>query len=329
MAPEMGILGGLTYAGSTLNGSLVEGDTTIAERRVWRHDLDFAVEFSPTDRVALTLALPTTLSWRFTWPEARTMVVDPIEGTGTYLASDETAEAPALSASGIEGLWLGIGVAPFSEQHSQSDQVTWRMDAAIRGPSAKKNLWTAPNGNRGVAPGGWGLRLAGAFSSDFGVGEPWLTAEYQRETKVSVDVIDEDGTTWATDLPLRPASVLGATCGVEIVALDQVETGTRFAVDLSLGATYRSWEDITTGIHLPNVLDSARSIPVTSGDSVSAIAGVAVDLHVDEHVRLRSGATIELRTPYRPEHLYEVRTGTDTYVIGWTFEVEGVGSFAR
>jgi len=327
MAPEMGILGGLTYTGSALNGTLVEDDTTIAERRVSRHDLNLAVEFSPAERVAITLAVPITLLWRFSFPEARTMVVDPITGTGTYLADDTTAEATAITAAGLQGVWLGAAVAPFSEQYAASDTITWRLDGAIRTPSAKRNLWTAPSGRRGAAPGGWGFRLAGAFSTDLGAGEPYLTAEYLRESKVSVDVV-EDGVTWATDLPLHPASVLGATGGVEIVALDRPDTGTRFAVDLSLGAAYRTWEDIATGVYLPNVLDSARSIPVTAGDSVSGTVGVALDLHVDAHVRLRSGATLEVRTPYRPEHLYEVRTATDTYVIGWTFEVTGVASFA-
>lgn len=328
MAPEMGILGGLTYSGSALNGSLVEGDVTIAERRISRHDLNFAVEFSPAERIAITLALPTTLSWRFTYPNARTMVIDPITGTGTYLAGEDTADATAIAAAGIQGVWLGAALSPFSELYSESDEITWRLDGALRTPSPQRNVWTAPSGRRGAATGGWGLRVAGAFSADLGKGEPWLLAEYTRESKVSVDVV-EDGVTWATDLPLHPASVLGAKGGVEIVAHERPDAGTRFAIDLSLGGAYRSWEDVATGIYLPNVLDSARSIPVTSGDSVSGSFGVALDLHVDEHVRLRGGATVEVRTPFRPEHLYEVRTDTDTYQIGWTFEVEGVGSFAK
>jgi len=329
MAPELGLLGGITYSGSALSGELLEADTVIADRRIVRHDLDFAVEFSPVEGVAITLGVPTTLSWKFSYPNARTMAVDPIDGSGTYLASDATADAEPVTASGIEGIWLGAAVAPFAERYGVGQPITWRLDAAIRGPSKNRNLWTAVNGSRRSPPGGWGFRLAGAFSSDLGTGEPWLTAEWIRESKVEVDIVDEQGVEWATDLPLRPASTLSSAVGIEIVATEKAETGLRVAVDLSLGASYRTWEDIATGVYLPNVLDNARTIPVTAGDTVAGTAGVGVDVHVDSHVRVRSGLTFEMRTPFRPEHVYDVETSWDTSVWGWNLEVEGVGTFKK
>lgn len=328
MAPAMGLAGGLTYGGSHLSGKLVEDGEVVSGRRITRHDLDLGFEFAPTDGVALTLAFAITPSWRFAYPDSRTMVVEPLDGSGSYLSGAPVAETPTIEAAGLEGIWIGGAVAPFAERYARAQATTWRLDAALRTPSAKRNLWTAPNGKRGPSPGGLGLRVAGAFSTDLGVGEPWLRVEYLDEGKVTLDVIDEAGVTWATDLQLAPASSVDATAGIEIVAVEVEETGSRAAVDLSFGAGYRTWEDVASGVYLPNVLDGARSIPVTAGDTVDAHAGVALAYDVNPFLRVRTGTTFTYRLPFRPEHVYPVTTSADTWQLGWFFQVSGRGSFA-
>jgi hypothetical protein len=95
-------------------------------------------------------------------------------------------------------------------------------------------------------------------------------------------------------------------------------------VNLWLGAGYRTWEDIASGVYLPNVLDGARSIPVTVGDTLSARAGTGFDVEIQQIVRIRGGLVFTYRMPYRLEHVYDVRTSADTLQIGWSLELSGV-----
>ena len=177
-------------------------------------------------------------------------------------------------------------MSPFSEQFLRLHRSTWRIDAAIRTPSPGRNLWTAAGGTRGAAPGGSAIRLAGAFSTDREPAEPYVRAQWIREGGAAVTVVDEAGLTWATDLPIRPASTVDFVAGVELEAIDLPATGARFAFDLWFGAEYRTWEDVASGVYLPNVVDSARSIPVTTGDTLAGRTGPDPGLH---HQRVPAG----------------------------------------
>lgn len=326
LAPEMGVVASLGYTGSAVSGRLVEAGQTVGGRRIGRHDLDLAAEFSPVRGLAVTLDLVYTPSLVFRYPLAREMIIEPLSGSGSYLTGELSAETPTVRASGLDGLWVGVAASPISEAYGNDQRATWRLDAGLRTPSRGRNLWTAPNGRRGAATGSSAFRLAGAFSTERGVSSPWLRAEWVHESQVKVDVIDEAGVQWATDLPLRPASTFTTDIGVELLAFRDPDTGTETAIDLWLGAGYRSWEDIATGVYLPNVLDGARSIPVTTGDTVTARAGAAVNVHAGERVRVRGGLTLGYRVPYRLEHVYDVRTSGDTFELGWSLVFSGVGS---
>ena len=74
-------------------------------------------------------------------------------------------------------------------------------------------------------------------------------------------------------------------------------------------------------MYLPNVLDGARSIPVTTGDQVFARAGTGVGFAVPSVGPVRGGLTFTYRIPYRLEHVYDVQTSGDTLEIGWSLEV--------
>jgi len=330
MAPGPGALVGVTYGGSSLRGDLIEQETVISGRRVVRHDLDVQVEVAPVEGVALTLGIATTPSLVFRYPDAREMTVEPATSEGSYLAGDPLDEEASVKASGLRGVWVGGAVAPFAERYRRaSSPTTWRVDVAFRTPSKQSNLWTATDGRRGVAPGGSALLLSGAFSSNLGVGSPYMKVAWQREGAVEVDVVDEDGKEWAKGLELRPASEVRLRGGIELLAYEEPDENSTFSFDLYLGGGYRSWEDIASGVYLPSVLGSSRQIPVTAGDNMLGLAGVGVDYHVNEYVRGRTGVEFRYRTPFRPEHAYDVTTSADTWEIGWNLTVQGVAAFVR
>jgi len=329
MAPGAGALIGVHYGGSALSGRLLESGTAIADRRVQRHDLDVTLEIAPIEGLAITAALATTPSWRFAYPDARQMVSEPASGSGSYLPGGVVADTPVIQAGGLQGVWLGAAVAPFAERYAGTAGSTWRLDAGFRPGSKGRNLWTAgDNGRRGAAPGGTAFKLQGAFSTDRGTGHPYAQVTWIREGAVAVDVSDENGTNWG-ELELQPASSLQLRGGVEIVAFESApgETPARFAVDLSAAAGYRSWEDVASGVYLPNVLESGRQIPVTVGDQMMGTLGLGFDYHAGEIVRGRTGATFTYAMPFRVEHVYDVRTSADTYTIGWSFTVQAAPRF--
>jgi hypothetical protein len=328
MAPGAGVLFGASYGGSALRGDLVEQGEVISGRRRVQHDLDIAAELAPVDGFAITLALATTPSLVYRYPEAREMIVEPANGEGSYLAGETFADDPVIKASGLQGVWIGAAAAPFAERYAAgSSGSTWRLDVAFRPGSKSSNLFTAPKGKRGVAPGGSALRFGGAFSSDLGLGNPYLAFAYQRESAVELDVVTEDGTEWAKGLALKPASTLRTRGGVEITAYELPDEGTRFAFDLYVGGGYRSWEDVASGVYLPSVLGSSRRIPVTVGDHMTGLAGLGIDYHVNDNVRGRTGLEFRYHTPFRVEHPYDVRTSGNTWEIGWSFTVQGLASF--
>lgn len=329
LPPELGLVGRLSYGGSSLSGKLLEEGQQVARRRITRHDLALGAELAPLPWVSFSLELGLTPSLRYRYPEAREMIIEPLTGSGSYLAGEPSLETPTVAASGISGLWLGIAANPLLAAGPSGDaRSAWRLDAAVRTPSKKRNLWTAPSrskggGSRGVAPGGTAFRLAGAFSRKLGIAEPWMRAVWVTENKVEVDIVDEQGNAWASDLPLQPASTVDLDFGGQFLAFSAAETGTKVAVNTWLGGGYRTWEDVASGVYLPNVLDGARRIPVTAGDSLEARAGLEVDVDVNEALALKTGAVVSWFLPFRPEHVYEVRTSPDTMRVGFTLTVEG------
>lgn len=323
MPAAMQGLGRVQYSGLIEYNALEEAGERVAGRRVQRHDLDYHLAFAPLDGLALTLGISHTPSVRYRYPDARPMLMEPVDGGGTYLLSDPGG-THVVQGAGLNGVWLGAAFAPFAERYARNQQATWRLDVAFRTGSPKRNLWTAPNGKRGSAPGGTALKLQGAFSRDLGVGHPWLQVAWTHENKVTVDLTDESGMTWAQDVVLRPASTVDILGGIELVAVDDRDTGARFAVDLYLGFGYRSWEDVASGVYLPHVVSASRQIPVTAGEQIHGRAGIAFDYHVNDAVRFRTGPDVRVHTPFRPEHVYHVRTRAENIAIGWMFRFEGI-----
>ncbi len=356
MPAELGVLGSATYRGSRLDGGLEEDGIRVGDRRFLRHDALVHLEFAPLEGLALTVEADATPAMQWEYPGGRTMLLDPLTGTGTYLTESDRAAtedtgpsspetgttattgttttapakrgAPGFEAGGLNGIWFGVAAAPFSQLYKRHQAANWRLDLAFRTGSAKHSLWTYNGDRRGSSPGGTALRVAGAFSSDYGVGEPYLTAEWLKENKVKVDVLDANGAAVAKGLEVRPGSTLSSTGGVEIVAWEALEKGHRVAFDLSGTFGYKSWADVATGVYLPDTLPIGERLPVTTSEHVFARFGLGFDVHAARHFRAKFGTNATFRTPYRLEHLYSVYTTPDSWELGWFFTLGGTGAVA-
>lgn len=314
------------YDGAFDQVGIEEDGVTYGLRNHLTHDVTIKLEAAVYQGVALYIALPIEASWRIWYPTgtdgvpaARQMLYEPVSGQGTYVKGQPLEVAPDLSGSGLQGVWIGVAGAPFREDYHRGVPITSRFDVAVRTPARNQTMYGQ---GRGAAPGGVGLLVAGAFSADRGIAEPYLRLAYQGELASDVEVTYADGSSGGT-LRLRPASTVSATVGAELVAMDNPTTGSRFAFDLSLGMTYRSWSDVASGFWLPSVLPTSMGIPVTQGETVMVHGGAAIDVDITRYVGLRLGATGTYFTPYRIEHVYPMRTDGQSFAMSWTAGLVG------
>ena len=276
--------------------------------------------------ISLNLGIPITPSVVYRYKGASEMNFDPVTETGTYASGDEIGTVEYKGGGG-SGVWLGAAFAPFSEAYAKQHQATYRLDIAMRTPNKKKTLWSADDKGRGAAPGGFGFRLAGAFSSDHGAVEPWMEFEYVREGKVSVDVIDDEGILQVSGLEVRPSSALSIRGGIELIALDDPEREIRVSFGFHMGAGYHTWSDVPSGLYLPDVLDQSRSVAVTSSDYISLLGGFNLESDITRWVGLKLGAEGRFYSPRYLEHVYPVFTTVDTF--GLFFAVDLIGKIRQ
>lgn len=300
---------GIGYGGTFGFGGLEEADVIYAKTSLQRHDLGVRGEFAPVTGLALGFQVAMTPSYKLEFSEATTMTFDPVAG-GTYVGGEPIEDPVLVEAGGMEGIWLHAAFAPFSEAYTKLDQiVTWRLEVGFRPPS-NQNFWVADDdGKRGIAPGGAGWRLSAAFSTDRGVASPYLRASSTLESRVTVDIPT------LGEAEVDPASSLDLLGGVELVSSENDEKGTRFSFDLHAGFGYRSWADVPSGIFLPSVLDSSKTILVTQSEYLTGRAGLGAIVEMNQYVGFELGVEGQYQTPHRLEHPYAVRTSADTFAV--------------
>ena len=314
---------GLAYDGSLYLGAFQEDGVQRGKRYTETQKLGARFEFAPIEGLSVVLGLPGVLREETWFPEATQMVFEPGSGTGSYAAGDPLTETPSFKGSGLQGLVLGVAVAPFAERYKKTVGVSWRIDAAFRTPTPKHTLFSVgANGQRGAAPGGAGVLVGAAFSHDAGKTEPWLDLDIDWELPATIDVTWPDGETQRA-IKIQPASAFDFRGGVELVAFENVESASRFAVDLHAGFGYRTWADLPSGFYLPSVLPGSRSIPVTRSDYIAATAGVAFDFDVNRWFGMRFGADGRYYSPFQIEHTYPVYTTADSFEVAWTVQAVG------
>lgn len=308
---------GFHYDGYVESGTLQEQGIAIADRTYREHGMELRAAFAPTAGLSLMVGVELTPTWGTAFTNTRQMLLEPVDGGGSYLDSPLLDGTVEVGGSGLDGLWLGASIAPFSEAYAKRHRITWRIDGAVRTGSKKSNRWRVQNGGRGSSPGGTAFRITGAFSRKTGVSEPYVRASYQSEGTVTVDVLDEAGL--GAPLDLSPASTAEIRGGCE---LSPSETGD-LSIDLWGGILYRTPENLPSGILLPNVLDSAKLIPITHSDTLTARVGMGFHIRMADFLRASLGAHAAYVVPHTQEHLFDVETSWDTFGAGWNAKLVG------
>ena len=258
---------GIHYLGTIRSMGVEEGGEEYARLRDSNHGATWNLTFAPADGLAFVLAADSTFSHSLTWLSATSMVFDPVKQSGTYTLG-APIEAPQVKGSGLNGLWIGAALQPFNESWPRAQRATWRIDLAYR-TGSKNTFWAETDGKRGSAPGGPAFRVVSAFSTDNGAANPYVQAAFQHEGRVTVDATDSAGTVVAPGLIVKPGTDLDLVGGVEVVGYRSETEGHRFAVDLRIGASYRSFRSLPSGLYLPSVLDASLPVGATQSDRLA------------------------------------------------------------
>jgi len=311
------------YLGDYWKGHLRQDGEDYGLRRLHTSALRYTLEFAPTDGLAIWLRADQVASERLAFEGASAMGRDPATGNATYARSPPLGSDVVHEGSGLRGVWLGVGVTPYARSWGEHlARSTWRLDAGLRMPDPQHTFFTTKGDHRGVAPGGFGVLVQGAFSLDHDPVDFYLVLRGQLETAATVDVIDEDGTTRISGAKVHAPDTFDARSGVELKAWER-DDGSEFAFDLFCGYRYTGWSQVPSGVLLPDVLDATRTEVVPSSDYLSFHGGVGVIAHVMQGVTLRAAVRAEYALPHRPEDPYPVVLGADTYGIGADASVTG------
>lgn len=310
----------LGYSGSFEQAGIEEAGETYAIRNTLRHDVTLRTEFSPYQGIGLTVGLPITASHQISYPSARAMVFEPVNGGGSFVDGALLDDPPSFRGSGVQGVWLGAAFTPVSTRFKRSLPMNLRIDLAARTPAPNATIYGP---NRGGSPGGAALRLSVAGSRRMGNAEPYSKLTWQQEFPFEAELADAAGSVIASGVRLKAASTIGFVVGTEAILAERSDDGMRVAFDVWGGLTYRGWADRGSGVHLPSVLDIGRTAPATKGEDLLARFGVGVDYHINTWVGLRFGGEGQYFTPHTIEHLYAARTDGGSFAVAWNAAIVG------
>jgi len=293
---------------------LVEGDTQVGARQERSHTLSLQGAFSPVQGVALAFSLPYVVDQRLSWSMAQQMSFDPILGMGSMVGTDPIDPPPVEKGHGLAGPLLAVQLTPFNADlfHNGFHRTTWLLEGGFRFQDKSSFFAERDDGSRGAGPGGAALHLRTAFSTTRQQARPYVQASFDRAFTVATDLRDADHAVVVAGAPVRPASRLDFRVGAEV----PVKTGPELAVSLDVRGRfgYRSWQDIPSGLYLPDVLAASREVLVTQGEALHATGGLGLQLRFPGTADLLVGGDCGVESPYRVEHPYRVRTDLGTVV---------------
>lgn len=303
---------GITYRFGRLSGGLVEDGTKVGSRLLETHEVLYGGVFSVGPGIGVFAEAEQVALERVSFPSANRMAYDPSGvHAGTMVGTDPLEPLPMREGSGFQGVWLGLRGTPFSEAFPRrKNRATWMLEAAWRTANATP-FWTVSGGSRGAGEGGNAWRVATAFSTRKGAGEPYMGASWTHTGPFTTNLQDAAGAVTAEGVELDGPDVLDIRSGIEFVAGEKAD-GRRLGIDLGIGVTYRTWEVIPSGILLPETLALTRSTPVTGAEATSARAGLAFHWRVLQAVQVDLGGNVGWVVPHAIEHPYPVLTGSDT-----------------
>lgn len=310
----------IRYDFSTESARLLEDDALVANRTIDQHLMTFSGEFTVMPGAQVFFELPVYIGETITFEDSYSMVIDPNTDSGTYLGSDPVGESVVVEGKGLGGTWLGLRGTPLSEVlwPKRGDKVTFLVEVGFRVPD-KSNLWAiSDSGTRGAGPGSTAFRLHTAASTTMKWTEPYVAATLTRSGPAkNVALVDEDGNKLADNaVTVQPAHEIAMRAGLEIVPVVRQAVGSRFAIDVHGDFAYRSWQDIPSGIYLPDVLDASRAALATQGETSLASAGLSLNYRIFEWVQLDVGGDFGVIMPQSVEHFYDVQTGMGTTTWG-------------
>jgi len=304
----------IDYGFDHLAGSLYEGSERVGSRTFEQHTITYQGVFSAGPGVGLFFELDQHLSSRLAFPEANQMVFDPSTGQGTMVGTEPLEGIDPIKGKGTDGVWLGIKGTPFSAAFEQrGNRATWLIEAAFRTKSDNNFYELVDGETRGAGNGGGGTRLGMAFSTTRNISQPYIAVRYTRaRTLDGVTLYDDDGETLGSGFELEPADHLSIRTGTEIIAHDNPEAFSRFAIDLRLGFGYATWQSVPSGLFLPSVLSTSRDVPATESEYTWASAGVGFYHQAFQYMKWKLVADVSYLAPHEIEHHYPITTGADT-----------------
>jgi hypothetical protein len=305
------------YSFSHQGGSLYEGAERVGSRSLEQHAITYQGVFTAGPGVAVFFELPQYLSARLAFPEANQMVFDPSTERGTMVETEALEGLDPIQGKGTDGLWLGIKGTPFSESfEARGNRATWLIEAALRTRSSNNFYEKLDGEQRGAGVGGGGVRLGMGFSTTLNASQPYLGFRYTRLPVLEgVTFYDEAGAALGSGFDLEPADRIEIRTGTEIVAHEDLEAHTRFAIDLRLAFGYATWQTIPSGLYLPSVLSTSRSVPATESEHTWGSAGIGFYHQAFQYMKWKLVVDATYMSPHQIEHHYPIETGTDTLDI--------------
>ncbi len=173
----------------------------------------------------------------------------------------------------------------------------------------RTNLYTAESGLRGSGIGAPALQLRTAFSGERSSHRPYLEATLLRTGTIGVALEDLDGNSAGT-ATIAPSSVAQFLAGVEVLTRSTNQGW--FALDFLTRAAYFSHAELPSGLLLPDVLSDTEGTAVTRSEYAVFSAGLGFRWQLFQYLRLGVSADLDVNTPYRVEHPYPIRVGTDS-----------------
>lgn len=298
---------------------LLEDETVVARRALTDHLMTWSASFSFYTGAALFLEMPHYASSRIRFRDASTMGFDPVEDAGTFIGTDSLEDPDPTLGKGLGGTWLGLRGAPYHETlfGDRGDRASILLEAAYRFQD-KSNMWSyGPRGYRGAGPGASAFRLRGAFSTTHRTAQPYLVATWMVPASIQMDVVDENSRTIATDRRFSPASDVELVAGAEL-QVAEYQDGGLVSLDFRSRFGYRSWQDVPSGLYLPDVLNGTEAQTATEGEHAYLAGSFGVNWRFIHYLQLNMAGEFGFATPRTVEHFYPVKTGLDTMTWGFT-----------
>lgn len=288
--------------------ALEEDGFEVGQRSARQHDLRLSADFAAWRGVVVGFTMPVVLDQRVSWTNAREMTFDPSSGGGSFIGANRLEDQDPISGGGLAGPIVSLTLAPLiaDPPGRRASTTSMLLEVGYRLQDRSSFWQEEADGSRGGGVGGDALLIRGAFSAQAKTSEPYLEAVVERAMTVPTDLRDSSGEVVQKDALARPASRVDLRAGVDLPV--QEADDHRMVIDLRSRFGYRSWQDIPSGLYLPDVLAASREVLVTQGESIYGMAGLGLGLDFPGWASVRAGVDVGTETPYRVEHPYPVRT---------------------